>query len=330
MKNRPLRALLVTVASLSVWTVPGFVRPAAAAAAAITLANPDHPCEGEAATLRWDPPADVAGVIGYEITQMIVTDAPTPRTLVTRVPTTPTAVAFTLPYGISTFLIRTVTSSGATRDPFTTAAIVGNRIPSAMTFDLGSGSVGDRSATVPFKWYGPPTMFTTGGQLPVTVTVTGSGPTGTIGPVTVGPIANPTPPNRVAAEFTRLRNGAQYTFGAVTSNACGSSASSRSPIFVPGLPPTWTAEANPPRTVRAKRTYRYKFAAAGVPAPLFQLVEGPTWLTVGPHGFLKGLPPAGTTSFTYTVKATNGVGVWTAGVSPSDIVAGPFTVKVVA
>jgi len=325
MKIRPLRALLVTLMSLSVWMLPSFAPPAEAAAA-ITLANPEHPCEGEAATLTWDPPADGAGLTGYEVTHMIATGGSTPRSTVTGVDASTTRLAFTLSFGTNTFLIRAVTASGTAGDPFATAGILGNRVPAAMSFNLGSGSVGDHAAMVPFQWYGS-TPFVTGGGLPVTVTVTGNGPSGAVGPVGIGPISNPAPPNRVVASFTKLKNGTPYTFDAVTSNACGSSPASRSPIFVPGAPSAWV-DASPPLTAPENRTYRYTFTASGTPVPTFQLLNGPDWLTLGAHGYLVGRPPSGTTSFSYSVKAANGVGVWTAGVSPSDIVAGPFTVSV--
>jgi len=311
--------------------LPSFARPAEAAAA-ITLANPEHPCEGEAATLHWDRPADIAGVDQYEITHQLAT--PTPSIIVTKVDVSVTSLAFTLPFGVSTFLIRTVSASVTAPTPFASAGIMGNRVPSAMAFDLGSGSVAAKTADVPFKWYGPPTLFVTGGQLPVKVTVSGQAPSGVPDPAPISiAIANPTPPNRVVASFTKLKNGAHYTFSAVTSNVCGSSPPSGSPDFVPGIAPAWTA-ASPPLTAQVASPYKYKFAASGLPGPKLQLVgvpgvDYPAWLTIGPNGFLKGTPPSGTTSFSYSVKAANGVGVWSAGVSPSDIVAGPFTVSVV-
>ena len=69
------------------------------------------------------------------------------------------------------------------------------------------------------------------------------------------------------------------------------------------------------------RPYTYTFAASGVPAPTYALDAGaPSWLSLNATtGALTGTPPTGTTSFTYSVEATNGVG---------DPTAGPFGVTV--
>jgi uncharacterized protein DUF11/putative Ig domain-containing protein len=87
--------------------------------------------------------------------------------------------------------------------------------------------------------------------------------------------------------------------------------------------PQFTA-ATPPATATAGVTYAYTFAASGVPAPGFALVAGaPSWLTIGAaSGQVSGTPPPGTTSFTFSVVASNGVG--------PDAVAGPFAVTVAA
>jgi uncharacterized repeat protein (TIGR01451 family) len=84
--------------------------------------------------------------------------------------------------------------------------------------------------------------------------------------------------------------------------------------------PVFTVES-PPTTATAGQDYAYMFVAGGVPAPSYSLAPGaPSWLSIDPSsGALSGSPPSGTTSFTYSVIATNGVGSATAG---------PFTVSV--
>jgi hypothetical protein len=79
----------------------------------------------------------------------------------------------------------------------------------------------------------------------------------------------------------------------------------------------------PPLTATVGQAYDYVFTASGVPTPAFALAVGaPSWLSVNATtGEVTGTPPKGTTSFTYTLTATNTVSVATAG---------PFTVKVVA
>ena len=78
--------------------------------------------------------------------------------------------------------------------------------------------------------------------------------------------------------------------------------------------PAFTAEA-PPSTAVVGTTYSYSFAADGAPAPTFALAAGaPSWLTLNSStGVLSGTPPSGTTSFAYSVVATNSVGSATAG-----------------
>jgi uncharacterized repeat protein (TIGR01451 family) len=84
--------------------------------------------------------------------------------------------------------------------------------------------------------------------------------------------------------------------------------------------PAFTLEA-PPLTGTVGEGYAYTFAADGVPAPAFSLAAGaPSWLAIdATSGAVSGTPPAGTTSFSYSVVATNDVGSATAG---------PFAVSV--
>ena len=80
---------------------------------------------------------------------------------------------------------------------------------------------------------------------------------------------------------------------------------------------------SPPLTATAGQPYDYVFAASGTPAPAYALAAGaPPWLSVNAAtGQVAGTPPAGTTSFTYTVTAASTAGTATAG---------PFTVTVTA
>ena len=115
-----------------------------------------------------------------------------------------------------------------------------------------------------------------------------------------------------------------FTYTVVASNGVSPTASA-GPFVVSVAPapaaPQFTA-ATPPLTSTQGVTYSYTFAASGVPAPTFALASGaPPWLSIGATtGVVSGVPPAGTTSFTYTVVASNGV-------SPNAS-AGPFVVTV--
>jgi len=318
------RSLFVFLVSLSVWILPSFIPAAAAddAEATISLANPAHPCAGEAATLTWTRPAGLA-VTGYQIIQQVVTDGGYFPTFISVGPKV-TSLAFALPFGLTTFVIRAKSVWGTLYAPFASATIMGNSRPTAMAYDNGAGAVGDRSATVPFRWYGPMQWHITGGLLPVTVAITAHGPGGDTGPVSIGPSRSS---STAVATFDRLTNGSSYSFSAVTSNACGSSSPSGSPRFVPGVGPAWTS-ASPPDSVTAGSVYQYKFAASGKPARTYTLLNAPSWLSIGAFGFVQGTVPLGTapSSFSFSVKASNGVGVQD---RPStDIVAGPFTVTV--
>ena len=87
-------------------------------------------------------------------------------------------------------------------------------------------------------------------------------------------------------------------------------------------PPVFTQDA-PPTTATVGQPYHYTFGASGSPSPSYSLGFGaPSWLSVDPAaGAVSGTPPAGTTSFNYSVNAINGAG---------SVTAGPFSVTVSA
>jgi hypothetical protein len=89
-----------------------------------------------------------------------------------------------------------------------------------------------------------------------------------------------------------------------------------------GQPPAFTQES-PPTTATSGQPYGYTFAASGAPAPTFALAPGaPPWLSIDQaSGALSGTPPSGTTSFVYSVTASNRAG---------SVATGPFSVSVSA
>lgn len=277
-----------------------------------------HACAGQDATLAWSPPEGVSELTGYRITQSITTPS-TPQVVTTEVGADQTRLPFTVPFGLSNFQIRSITTTGVGEQPFTSASIMGNQVPQPMAWAGAGAGVGDGTALVPFKWYGPINWSTTGGLLPTTIRVTASTGVSTTS-------AAPHDGSGVATTFTGLANGVDHAFTAVTFNACGSSAASVSPTYVPGAQPVWS-QASPPLTVARNAAYRYRFVASGAPAATYRLVGAPAWLTVGPDGQVSGNPPKGATSFSYSVTASNGVGIQP-GIMVTDIVAGPFTVNV--
>ena len=121
-----------------------------------------------------------------------------------------------------------------------------------------------------------------------------------------------------------------HTWGAVGSyqvgitlldNGAKATAQATALVTSAQTPPQFTA-ATPPLTATQGTLYWFTFVATGVPTPTFALATGaPSWLTIGATtGLASGTPPAGATSFTYAVVASNGV-------SPSAS-AGPFMVSV--
>jgi PKD repeat protein len=115
-----------------------------------------------------------------------------------------------------------------------------------------------------------------------------------------------------------------YSVTLTVTDAENSSASairqvSVAPLSTPTAPSFY--RSSPPLSASPGTTYGYTFAALGFPDPTYSLAGAPKWLTVsGTTGAVSGAPPSGTTSFSYSVVATDGVG--------SPATAGPFQVAV--
>jgi YVTN family beta-propeller protein len=87
----------------------------------------------------------------------------------------------------------------------------------------------------------------------------------------------------------------------------------QAPSFILDSPPTTDG------ALVGQGSYGYTFAAAGSPAVTYALAGAPSWLTINSAtGAVTGTVPAGTSSFSYSVTASNAAGTATAG---------PFTVK---
>ncbi len=116
------------------------------------------------------------------------------------------------------------------------------------------------------------------------------------------------------------------TFGATSSptlaQLTGTVFVAETPAIV-GTAPTFTVDT-PPSTATIGATYSYTFTATGKPTPTYALASGaPNWLSINSTtGAVSGTPPTGTTSFVYSVTASNG--------DLPNATAGPFTVMVTA
>jgi hypothetical protein len=78
------------------------------------------------------------------------------------------------------------------------------------------------------------------------------------------------------------------------------------------------AASNPPLSATAGSNYQYTFTASGHPS--YSLSGAPGWLSINAAtGSVSGQVPSGTTSFSYSVSASNGGGT---------VTTGPYTVQV--
>jgi PKD repeat protein len=126
-----------------------------------------------------------------------------------------------------------------------------------------------------------------------------------------------TPSHTYASEGT-------FTVGLTVTDTDGFSASTTVSVSVRSAPsgtaPTFTS-GPPPTTATVGVPYAATVTASGSPAPTYALVGAPTWLSVDPAtGVVTGTPPSGTTSFSFSVTATDGVA--------PDATAGPYAVTV--
>jgi hypothetical protein len=165
----------------------------------------------------------------------------------------------------------------------------------------------------------PPTPAA-GHQFTVHVSVTGSSGTPT-GSVTVSDQATPTAHTCIIHSLTGGTGSCQLTEPAGTYTLKASYAgdttyavSSGTRSVTVDASPQFTTDS-PPLTATGGAPYSYTFVASGTPQPTYTLGRGaPRWLSIGSSsGLLTGTVPPGTTSFQYSVIASNRAGRATAG-----------------
>ncbi len=114
-------------------------------------------------------------------------------------------------------------------------------------------------------------------------------------------------------------SGGVYSISITAANGVGLGATQSFTLTVNQAPAF--VSATPPTTAYVGQNYEAIFVATGTPAPTYALSGAPSWLSINATtGLVSGVPPKGTTSFTYSVVASNGVGV--------NATAGRFTVTV--
>ncbi len=308
-----IRAAVVGLCGALVLTVPW------AAAQASADSAPAATCAGDTETITCiSAPVDTSGLTGYDVEDSLFNGVAGGAAFpVASVPVDQTSATVTLDPGYNNYVVYPVTAEGVVIDDLGGQSFVGGTAPFPNYWtQQGANSVGDGTATVTFAWDGIPPAGLYG--------YIGASETVSDGTTTVA--VNPGQP----ATFTGLKDGVGYTFSSDTFNACGSANGGSSPTFVPGSRPTWTLDS-PPRSAPLG-LYGAAFRASGDPRPSNQLVGAPSWLQVtsSPLGALVfGVAPRGATSFSYSVEATNGVGIFAGNIYPStDITAGPYTVSV--
>ena len=117
-------------------------------------------------------------------------------------------------------------------------------------------------------------------------------------------------------QATSSSTAVEFADATADQSQCGATLDNVSLVPAVTAAPVFT-EDSPPLSALAGSTYSAIFFAAGVPA--YSLTGAPSWLSITPFGAVTGTPPAGTTSFSYSVTASN---------SDGNAVAGPYTVAV--
>jgi hypothetical protein len=268
-------------------------------------------CAGDTETLTWTPPTDTSEFISYQIQGWSAIGAFVGRNSEFDVGLDQTSAEVTLGRGDNFFYVYASTTADPQAELLSSSvsgSTTGGYAPVPMFWN--GGSVGDGTANVTFMWPGGIAQEQLDGFASTQETISGAGQAFTLG-------GSP-----ATATFTGLTNGQPYTFTGDTFNECGDSGIQTSPTYVPGISPVWTADT-PPRTSHPGE-YSYRFRASGKPAPTYQLLGAPSWLHLQPNGSVDGVIPHGTTSFSYSVTAYNGVGIS----STSPVPVGPFTITV--
>jgi hypothetical protein len=285
-------------------------------------------CVGDTVTVSWTPPADTTGLSGYLVEHRLTNPAVDGWTVgTTTVGLDQTSVSEVLSFGLNNYIVWLLDASGQRVGDVGTSVVsfVAGKTPQSAAWASNLpgapyNSVGDGSATVTFGWAGGPITVGTTGWEADTLTISGAGqPASYTLTGADNRFGTPT--------FTGLTNGQPYTFTSDIFNACGDGGSAVSGTFVPGVAPVWIA--NTPPLTNNPGVYRYQFHASGKPAPSSQLADAPSWLSIDRSGLVSGHPPKGTTQFSYSVVAHNGVGFgYSLPITRTDITTGPFTVTV--
>ena len=184
-------------------------------------------------------------------------------------------------------------------------------------------TVSPAQAAPAFTTDSPPLTATVGTQYSYTFVATGN-PTPTYALGIGAPSWLSIGSTTGAVSGTPPTDTTSFTYSVIASNRVTPNATA-GPFTVTVSPaqaaPAFTTDS-PPLTATVGTQYSYTFVATGNPTPTYALGTGaPSWLSISStSGALSGTPPTRTTSFTYSVIASNTV--------TPNATAGPFTVTV--
>jgi len=171
-----------------------------------------------------------------------------------------------------------------------------------------AGTEGTGSQQAPsFSADTPPTTATVGLVYSYTFIATGT-PAGMTYSLNGAPAWLTINPGTGTVTGTPPSPAANFTYSVTASNGVSPNATTPEFAVTVSAAPTFTT-ATPPTTGTTGQVYSYTFVATGTPSAItYSLVNAPTWLTIGAqNGVVTGTPPAKTKTFSYAVKASNGV-----------------------
>jgi PKD domain/Bacterial Ig-like domain (group 3)/Carboxypeptidase regulatory-like domain/Putative Ig domain len=244
--------------------------------------------QGGSVELDWTAPSD-GSITGYEIFSTPTPDTPFGSTPIGTAPVGATSAVVT--GGAGYYALSAVTDHGL---------VMYNEL-------AGTGDGSSQNQAPTFTADTPPAKATVG--VPYSY---GFVATGQPASITYGLVGAPDwlaiNPGTGVVTGTPPTTATDFSYTVTASNGISPDATTAPFAVTVQAPPTFTA-ATPPIVATIGKAYTYTFAATGTPSAItYSLVGAPTWLTVDPvAGTVTGVPPAKTKSFSYAVKATNGV-----------------------
>lgn len=284
----------------------------------ITAPHPNRVCSGDTAIVSWTPPTGRGSkrITGYEVQVSYQWEDP-PGGPIYYVGPGVTSQTVPLVIGDVAVIVWPETASGLGTPAI--ASIFVESPPLPVEFWSG-GVTADHTVTMNLGWSDEEQLRGPGGRFSdTTITLTRSD----------GAHYRYTPTQDTQQlVFDHLKDTTEYTWSTSAHNRCGTTVGYDTPGFRPGIAPSFT-RATPPPDATAGVRYHYWFHASGKELPTYALVDAPAWLTIdAATGAVTGVPPAGTTDFSFAVEASNQVGQDFGGGTHSNVFTDTFSVTV--